>query len=77
MMSTNSIGILSLMAASLLAFASAQITEEEQQEILRAHNLYRGQVDPIATNMEEMVSAGGEGREGRVVGGVLSTRFEP
>lgn len=41
---------------SLLARSSAQLTEEEAAEIVRAHNTFRGKVDPIATNMEEMVS---------------------
>ena len=31
------------------------LTEEEQEEILNAHNYYRGQVDPVATNMLKMV----------------------
>ena len=54
-MSASGFGILCLLTVSLFTFASAQLSEEEQQEILRAHNTYRGQVDPIATNMEEMV----------------------
>jgi len=33
----------------------AQFTDEEKEEILRAHNTIRGKVDPIATNMELMV----------------------
>lgn len=33
----------------------AGLTEEEKQEIVNAHNYYRGMVDPIATNMEMMV----------------------
>ena len=37
-------------------FAEARITDEEKQEIVRAHNYFRGKVDPIATNMEQMVS---------------------
>ena len=45
-----------LLLVSLSALSSAQLSEEEQVEVLRAHNLFRGQVDPIATNMEEMVS---------------------
>ena len=57
MISATTLNALSLLAVCFLALASAQITEEEQQEILRAHNTYRGQVDPIATNMEEMVSS--------------------
>ena len=31
------------------------LTEEEKEEILNAHNHYRGLVDPIATNMLKMV----------------------
>jgi len=42
---------------TLAALSSAQLKEEEQAEILRAHNLFRGQVDPIATNMLELVRA--------------------
>lgn len=50
--------VLAMVWLSLVAFSSTQtgISEEEQAEILRAHNLFRGQVDPIATNMEELVS---------------------
>lgn len=38
-----------------LGLAEANISDEEKEEIVRAHNLYRGKVDPIATNMEQMV----------------------
>jgi len=31
------------------------LSEEEQEEILNAHNYYRSLVDPIATNMLKMV----------------------
>ena len=31
------------------------LSEEEKEEILNAHNHYRGMVDPIATNMLKMV----------------------
>ena len=31
------------------------LSEEEKEEILNAHNHYRGLVDPIATNMLKMV----------------------
>ena len=41
---------------AFLNFAEARITDEEKQEIIRAHNHFRGKVDPIATNMEQMVS---------------------
>lgn len=38
-----------------LGLAEANLSDEEKEEIVRAHNLYRGKVDPIATNMEQMV----------------------
>ena len=38
-----------------LGLASANLSDEEKEEIVRAHNFYRGKVDPIATNMEQMV----------------------
>lgn len=41
---------------AILNFTKARITDEEKQEIVRAHNYYRGKVDPLATNMEQMVS---------------------
>ena len=40
---------------AFLKLSDARLTEEEQEEIVRAHNYYRGKVDPIATNMEQMV----------------------
>ena len=42
---------------ALLCGAYGQgLTEEEEEEIMNAHNYYRGLVDPIATNMLKMVS---------------------
>lgn len=38
-----------------LGLANARLSDEEKEEIVRAHNYYRGKVDPIATNMEQMV----------------------
>ena len=32
------------------------LSDNEKKEVLNAHNHYRGQVDPIAANMERMVS---------------------
>ena len=40
----------------ILRLAEARLSDEEKEEIVRAHNYYRGKVDPIATNMEQMVS---------------------
>lgn len=54
--SVRSLTFLILVGVSLMAYSSAQLTEEEEAEIVRAHNSFRGKVDPIATNMEEMVS---------------------
>ena len=39
-----------------LGFAEAGLSDEEKEELVRAHNFYRGKVDPIATNMEQMVN---------------------
>jgi hypothetical protein len=38
-----------------LGLANASLSDEEKEEIVRAHNFYRGRVDPVATNMEQMV----------------------
>ena len=35
----------------------AQLTEEEKEEIVWAHNSIRGKVDPVASNMEQMVKS--------------------
>lgn len=43
-------------AIAILNFAESRITEEQKYEIVRAHNYFRGKVDPLATNMEQMVS---------------------
>ena len=48
-------GVLVLLAVSYGVYGQG-LTEEEQEEILNAHNHYRGQVDPVATNMLQMVS---------------------
>ena len=52
---SGSLCIVLVLLVSMLTSSYAQISEDEEKEILRAHNLYRGQVDPISTNMEEMV----------------------
>lgn len=49
--------VLGLMVLVSTAFCTDQLTEEDNVEILRAHNTLRGKVDPIATNMEMLVSA--------------------
>ena len=37
--------------------AQAGLTDDEKEEILNAHNFYRRQVNPIATNMQLLVWA--------------------
>ena len=49
------VSCVSVLLLSLLTSAHARLTDEEKEEIVRAHNYYRGRVDPIATNMEQMV----------------------
>lgn len=50
----------SLAVLLLLSYTStstrAALRDEEKEEILSAHNHYRGIVDPVATNMQKMVS---------------------
>ena len=47
-------GVLALLAVSYGVYGQG-LDEEEKEEILNAHNHYRGQVDPVATNMLKMV----------------------
>lgn len=49
------IAILTLVCSSAVPDVSATLTEEEKEELLRAHNHYRGLVDPLATNMIRLV----------------------
>ena len=52
----NSKWLFGLMVALALSSVHGQgLTDEEKAEILNAHNHFRGQVDPIATNMLKMV----------------------
>ena len=48
-------GVFVVLALSCGAYGQG-LTEEEQEEIMNAHNYYRGLVDPISTNMLKMVS---------------------
>ncbi len=43
------LGIVSVMSQSY------GLTDEEKIEVVKAHNYYRGLVEPVATNMERMV----------------------
>ena len=49
-------GVLALVLAVSNGVYGQGLSEEEKEEILNAHNHYRGQVDPVATNMLKMVS---------------------
>jgi len=49
------ISVLLLMALICSVQGQQTLSEEEQEEILNAHNYYRSLVDPIATNMLKMV----------------------
>ena len=52
----NSKLLFGLMVALALSCVHGQgLTDDEKAEILNAHNHFRGQVDPIATNMLKMV----------------------
>ncbi len=43
------LGVASVMSTSGL-------TDDEKKEVLNAHNYYRGLVDPVASNMQRVVS---------------------
>ncbi len=50
--------ILALACSCALPVVTAQtsgLSDEEQVEVLNAHNHFRGMVTPVATNMEKMV----------------------
>ena len=51
-------GVFVVLALSCGAYGQG-MNEEEKEEILKAHNYYRGQVDPVATNMLKMVRTQG------------------
>ena len=52
-------GVLVLLAVSYGVYGQG-LSEEEKEEILNAHNHYRGLVDPIASNMLMMVRRSSE-----------------
>ena len=54
--------IIFVLLLGLTTWAYAQFTDEEKEEMLRAHNNIRGKVDPVATNMEEMVTKNSDSR---------------
>ena len=47
---------LALMAACLLTPGKASLTEDDKEELMSAHNFYRSNVRPVATNMAKLVS---------------------
>ena len=49
-------GVLLLLLVAVCPFSHAFITQDDKDELLVAHNFYRGQVRPIATNMAKLVS---------------------
>ena len=50
-----SVRFLLLVFACVLAVVKGQLSDSEKQDILAAHNNHRANVDPTASNMEEMV----------------------
>ena len=51
----SSVLLLLLHLAGLWASVGGSLTDTQKQEILEAHNHYRGLVDPTATDMLRMV----------------------
>ena len=45
-----------LLVLTAVHLSVCQLTDEEKQDLLDMHNRARSVVDPIATNMEEMVN---------------------
>lgn len=45
-----------LLLSYTLTITRAALRDEDKEEILSAHNHYRSIVDPVATNMQKMVS---------------------
>ena len=52
--------VLVLMAACLVTFSDAFLTEDDKEELLSAHNFFRSRVRPVATNMAKLVSGLGQ-----------------
>ena len=48
--------VLCLLVLSVAHPSVSQLTDEEKQNLLDLHNMARGMVDPLATNMKKMVS---------------------
>ena len=48
--------VLCLLVLTAVHPSVSQLTDEEKQDLLDMHNRARSMVDPIATNMEEMVN---------------------
>ena len=48
--------VLCLLVLTVAHLSVSQLTDEDKQLLLDLHNRARSMVDPIATNMEEMVS---------------------
>lgn len=51
----GSLLLLTVVCAVGVMSQSYGLSDEEKIEIVRAHNYYRGLVEPLATNMERMV----------------------
>ena len=48
--------VLCMLVLTAVHLSVSQLTDEQKQDLLDQHNRARSMVDPIATNMEEMVS---------------------
>ena len=55
MVSTAVLGFVLLVAVYSVAPSEAKLSNDQQEEILKAHNFYRSKVSPIATNMAALV----------------------
>ena len=48
--------LLILYLGCLQGRVTGQLTESDKQDLLEAHNRFRGEVDPPASNMQRMVT---------------------
>ena len=55
-MNTTTLLAAALFLASVCSPSDALLTDDDKDELLKAHNFYRGRVSPIATNMAKLVS---------------------
>lgn len=49
------LGAVLLLAVYSVAPSEAKLSDDQREEVLNAHNIYRSKVSPVATNMAALV----------------------